>query len=342
MQRPSRSRRRGITALEVVITILILLMLATLLLPTVHNGHRASRRSRCRNNLKQIGLALHNYHELHQTLPPGWIANRQADAVDPVEGYSWIVQALDNFEPSTNAKKVSFQGSLASPENTELVRKDFSWLHCESETANALANSTTFPEMGTTNYVGMFGVGLPPAVHDADACQGVFGCNSRVRIRDIKDGVTNVIMVGERRLVRGGMDWAANKAEGSFNSYWAGVPNLKTDSPLCIVGTTMTGDPTKHGNGDGLNTTGSVNALQQPDQFPAARPLAINRSIDGDRLSATQERPTVFGQLSGKKGQTFGAAVTAGFSSWHTGGAQFLQCDQLSACRILPDPLCLP
>ena len=327
MQRPSQNHRRGITALEVVITIIILLMLATLFLPAVQIGCGGSRRSSCKNNLKQFGLALHNYHEVHNTFPPGWIANRQPDAVNPVEGYSWVVPAMGRFETGSLARDVDFHGSLANPENAELVNAAYSAFRCPSETANAIAKSDTFSEMGTTNYVGVFGVGRPSAIQDARACQGIFGCNSRVRIRDIKDGTTNVIMVGERRLVSGGIDWKADAAEGSFNSYWAGIPNLNTDSPLCIVGTTMTGNPTLHGDGDGLNSTGHINALLQPGLFPSFQPLGINRTVSGDPLPTTRESLTVFEQLSGKEARTFGTSVTGGFSSWHVGGAQFLLCD---------------
>jgi hypothetical protein len=302
-------------------------MLAALFFPKVHVDRRGARRKSCKNNLKQIGLALHNYHEVHKTFPPGWVANRQTDAVNPVEGYSWMVSAMGQFEVSGLVRDVDFHGSLSSPENAELVSTAYSAFRCPSETANAIAKSDTFSEMGTTNYVGMFGVGLPSAIQEARACQGIFGCNSRVRIRDIKDGTTNVIMVGERRLVRGGTDWKADAAEGSFNSYWAGIPNLKTDSPLCIVGTTMTGNPALHSDGDGLNSTGHINALQQPGLFPSFLPLAINRTLDGKLLPTVLETPTAFGQLMGKKEQSFGTSVTAGFSSRHVGGAQFLLSD---------------
>lgn len=82
-----RNRNRsGLTMVEVVVTILILLVLAALLIPAGSRARVAARRSRCKNNLKQIGLSLMNYHDAHKTFPPGWIA---ADTSAKSSGFGW-------------------------------------------------------------------------------------------------------------------------------------------------------------------------------------------------------------------------------------------------------------
>ncbi|MBI1310457.1 DUF1559 domain-containing protein [bacterium] len=321
MQRPSSTsshsaQRLGLTALEVIITTLVLLMLAALLLPAMQSTCGGSRRSSCRNNLKQIGLALHNYHEVHQAFPPGWIANRSDEATHPVEGFGWLAPALSKFEMQGLTDELDFYSPLVSHRNTRAASKAFDALRCPSEMAEATAAFSLIPEMGLSSYVGSFGVGVPAAIQDPEVCQGVFGSNSQTRIRDIKDGTTNVVMVGERRFVRNGTDWPIGSVQGPFNSYWAGIPDLETVSPLCVVGTLTTGDPTANGADDVLNRDGPLNAITSPDQFVTVKPLLINRTLGGTVLSATAD---------GKSPEAVG--VTGGFSSWHTGGSQFLLCD---------------
>ena len=186
---------RGFTLIELLVVIAIIAILIGLLLPAVQKIREAANRMKCSNNLKQQGLALHNYNDTYGQLPVG-NSNWNNWQVAPYTGsWSWMNFILPFIEQD-NAYRVAVafaQGDHYSWDNTEcpLRMKMFT---CPSDPRGAQAwpgASSGLPDQATTCYLG--NAGTASISHD-----GVLYEDSLTRITDMTDGTTNTIMVGER------------------------------------------------------------------------------------------------------------------------------------------------
>ena len=97
-------RKRGFTLIELLVVIAIIAILIALLLPAVQQAREAARRSQCKNNMKQIGLALHNYHDVFTTFPIGGLKNSR--------GPNWRVGLLPYMDQAPAYNQVSFASSF--------------------------------------------------------------------------------------------------------------------------------------------------------------------------------------------------------------------------------------
>jgi prepilin-type N-terminal cleavage/methylation domain-containing protein len=336
--------KKGFTLIELLVVIAIIAVLVALLLPAVQQAREAARRSSCKNNLKQIGLALHNYHEMASTFPPGWVGVGDSDnstiAIDTptVGAYGWAVPILGNFEAGSLGRKMNVKGPHSAAVNDSQVQSILTSFRCPSDVGdgqiatNPAGGAGANRTQGTSNYPGNFGVGIPDNDGAPRKCQGIFGHNTRTRIRDIKDGTTNVIAVGERRLTRtsdalslGGAFDAngdhvvdAGGAAAGMPTYWSGVDDINANVYAVgqVVATTSWGLVA-----DNIPSSGDVNL----GTFPVFR---INKTAPA--ISNQDALSTPAGIMVAADRPLAGDFIdlnTVGFSSWHVGGAQFLLCD---------------
>jgi len=163
--------------------------LVALLLPAVQQAREAARRTQSRNNLKQIGLAFHNYHDTFQHFPTGTVANKE---LDPEERLGWAVSILP-FLDQARAH--------------EQIRMDAGW-EGQSEFVRELTIPTYLnPSMprsdvlgGDLDYIGVAGIGPnAAALDDDDPKAGILGYDRKTRIRDITDGTSNTMMISDSR-----------------------------------------------------------------------------------------------------------------------------------------------
>lgn len=249
----SRIQRRGFTLIELLVVIAIIAVLIALLLPAVQQAREAARRTQCKNNVKQLGLALHNYHDTFLTFPPGYVYSNWTTTN---AGFSWSVFLLPYIDQSPLYNTLNANTGYGGASATAVsVGNNFGSIltafRCPSDSGSAnLSGTTTFANTARSNYVGVFGnlplednAGLtanasynaapavavfPAAVPSTTLANstgvttiGSFFTNSKNNIRNYTDGTTNTIIVGERRVgyIAG---TSGNYVGGSAS--WAGLP----------------------------------------------------------------------------------------------------------------------
>ena len=161
-------------------------VLVALLLPAVQQAREAARRTQSRNNLKQIGLAMHNYHDVYNELPRGTVEN---DDLDPNERLSWAYSILPYIEQQALYESVDGEAGWEAEENSQAVLIAVPAFQNPSQPGER-------PNPSAGDYVGMAGVGEDAAtLENDDPRAGIFGYNRQCRFRDITDGTSNTIMV---------------------------------------------------------------------------------------------------------------------------------------------------
>jgi prepilin-type N-terminal cleavage/methylation domain-containing protein len=237
-------RRCGFTLVELLVVIAIIGVLMALLLPAVQAARESARATQCRSGIRQIGLALHNYHDIHGRLPPGWIA----DNPEGTPGWGWLVSILPQLEQAPlHDNLIKRHQPISDPANRQAREHVINVLLCPSdpmpkrfqlgggggrnhsheeevegeEHRHSVDDGTALFLVSRSNYIGAFGTN---EVEEEPANgNGVFYFLSPTRFADITDGLSNTILVGERHGRFGG-------------SLWQGVVPEANEAMVRIVG----------------------------------------------------------------------------------------------------------
>lgn len=226
------SDRSGFTLIELLVVIAIIAILVAILLPAVQQAREAARRSTCKNKLKQIGLAFHNYHDVYESFPIG-VASSQFGTNPNTWGMSWWARILPYVELTSTYELIEFEGNhpgwtgigsggagnAGGRNGASLNRNDLSIMNCPSSPIQTLKDTGGGHFLNKSMYVGIGGAangdgftnnGQHPnrAVSTTTGCcgnsrggfvahGGMLLANQTKSARDATDGLTNQILIGE-------------------------------------------------------------------------------------------------------------------------------------------------
>jgi prepilin-type N-terminal cleavage/methylation domain-containing protein len=216
MEVPTMNRRRrvaqGFTLIELLVVIAIIAVLVSLLLPAVQQAREAARRTQCKNNLKQIGLAFHNYHDKSNVLPAGGNdsgtgapcgaccnANNRGE-------WNWMYQILPEIDQAN-----LFNTPAGAANDTKIYTTAVGAYYCPSRRSPTIYGTTA-----KTDYAGSAGDGMT----NYNGAMSRRGCKPAISMSFIKDGTSNTLMVAEKQTNPKNFGGSGGDNEPWANSGW--------------------------------------------------------------------------------------------------------------------------
>jgi prepilin-type N-terminal cleavage/methylation domain-containing protein/prepilin-type processing-associated H-X9-DG protein len=235
--------RRGFTLIELLVVIAIVGVLVALLLPAVQKVREAASRTSCHNNLKQLSLALHHYHDSLGYFPPNMQPKKwSGDPTLPAYFFSWSVWAeLTPYLEASNlyhSMDLSYPvyvkgttGFVVSPPNQAAAGQLLKMFLCSSDRQTPVSSGFGVTDFGPTNYVACSGAGTnggSPYLAD-----GVFYANSRTRLADVTDGSSNTVFLSESLLGDGPENASGALMPGDPQTVYAYIGPKPLDVDTC-------------------------------------------------------------------------------------------------------------
>lgn len=234
------THRAGFTLVELLVVIAIIGILISLLLPAVQAAREAARRVACMNNLVQLGVALHNYENAHEVLPPG-VVHPQGPIRSEPAGYhmSWLVQLLPYLEETVTYRHIDFSAGAYDQKNAPVRAVRIGQFRCPSDSGPL---ATADNKVAVSTYAACH--------HDVEAPidkdnHGVFFLNSAIASRDIPDGTAYTLFLGEKTVTEADLGWMSGTRATLRNT---GAPINSTDPYAGMPRGAAPGQPAPDGN----------------------------------------------------------------------------------------------
>ncbi len=306
-------RQNGFTLIELLVVIAIIAVLVSILLPAVQQAREAARRSSCKNNLKQIGLALHNYESTYTRLPPGMAINPR---VNNNESWSVHGRILPFMEQGNFYDQIDLQQAWGSTKNKDVVANaKLPCYFCPSDAQGGEPRTNTTVSLYCINYGFNLGTWKVYDPRDNSGGDGMFFPNSSLKFADVTDGLSNTLFASEVKSHQPYTRTAvyttlpgSGQTIPSTASELTTIINLGTDKARWDPGTAHSEWPNGHGHHSGFTTT------MTPNTFVAF--TYLGKTQDTDFASQQEGRDS---------GNPSFSAITS--RSYHKGGVQSLMGD---------------
>jgi prepilin-type N-terminal cleavage/methylation domain-containing protein len=243
-QRNRPQRSTAFTLVEILVVVAIIGILIALMLPAIQAARESARKSQCANNLKQIGLGMHGYLDSHKAFPPGYTSRVRPDHDDGPPGWSWGARIMPFIEEVALHDEIDFEASLRDAVSEKVRLTSVPLFLCPSD--DMFEPIIDIPSKSSTliickaaagNYVASAGTIRPTCKLCRDAFDGVFGRNRAIKPKELQDGLSKTLAVGERASY-----W-------SRPAIWGVLPNSKVidnqqkglfaAGPAYVLGTTF-------------------------------------------------------------------------------------------------------
>jgi prepilin-type N-terminal cleavage/methylation domain-containing protein len=232
------------TLVEILVVTVIIGALVTLMLPAVQRARESARKTQCANNLKQIGVAMQTHLITQGAFPAGYTSKVLADHDDAGPGWAWGATLMPYMENAPLHGQINFSVSVHKPESALARHTSVPTFVCPSDSdfeaivdIPSKSSTKTICQMAGGNYVASAGTVRPTCKRCRDIFDGVFGRNRRIKPKELQDGLSKTLAVGERA------------SRWSRPVVWGVVPNSKVidnqkpglyaAGPAYVLGTTF-------------------------------------------------------------------------------------------------------